>query len=100
MDKKKLNSDMIMFVMLTISYYFCMIVFFLIFNASYYGTENKTSCMNGVIYGIFIIGGLIIAFSIFYLIMLFLNKSPKTYRLLAAIVPMLILSYFFIKYIQ
>ena len=100
MDKKKLNGDMIMFVISTISYYFCMIVFFFIFNSSYYGTENKTSCMNGVIYGIFIIGGLIIAFSVFYLIMLFLNKLPKVYRLLAATVPILILSYFYIKYIQ
>ncbi len=76
-----------------------MIVFFLIFNESYYGTENKTSCMNGIIYGIFIIGGLIILLSIFYLIMLILNKSPKIYRLVAATVPVLILSYFLTRYI-
>ena len=88
-----------MFVVSTISYYFCMIVFFLIFNESYYGTENKTSCMNGIIYGIFIIGGLIILLSIFYLIILILNKSPKVYRLLAATVPVLILSYFLTRYI-
>ncbi|MCZ8090548.1 hypothetical protein [Flavobacterium sp.] len=55
--------------------------------------------MNGIIYGIFIIGGLIILFSIFYLIMLILNKSPKIYRLVAATVPVLILSYFFTRYI-